>query len=242
MLIYDIHSHLGTTSSGEANSAALMVEELKDFKIAAVGVSSLSGTSVRDSNNLIHKAMCEFPDFVQGYAFINPKSKDAIDEIDRCIGELGMIGVKFHSAKHGFYPDNTPQLLDIFKRIEHYGVHVQMHVGTAPFSTPYTWCIWAKRFPNIDFVFSHIGYYDFGLSTICAVLDIKNIWVETSGQFDVTVLKTALKTLGSKRICFGTDWPYKPLNIELSKFLELDLKDSEAEDIFYKNAKYLWRL
>lgn len=48
-----------------------------------------------------------------------------------------------------------------------------MHVGTAPLSTPYIWAEWAKKFPNIDFLFTHIGYYEFGMSTIMAVKDLK---------------------------------------------------------------------
>ena len=42
--------------------------------------------------------------------------------------------------------DNTPALNDIFAEIRKYGVHVQTHVGTAPFSTPYTWAEYAGSF------------------------------------------------------------------------------------------------
>lgn len=238
---YDIHSHLGKTSSGEENSPTQLVEDLEAFGITKVGISSLSGVSMRAQNDLVYKAMCEYPDKVIGYAFINPKDPNAIEEIHRCLGELGMKAVKFHSWKHGYYPDNTPQLDEIFKVVESYGVHVQMHVGTAPFSTPYTWVDYAKKFPNLRFVFTHIGYYEFGLSTIEAVKNVENVWVETSGQMDPEVLQNAIDILGSKRVCFGTDWPYKPVNIEVSKFEELNISVEQQEDIFYKNAESLWQ-
>ncbi|MBM6953602.1 amidohydrolase family protein [Enorma phocaeensis] len=241
-LIYDIHSHLGKTSSGEENTPEEMLADLDAYGISKVGISSLSGTSMRAQNDLVHRAKQAHPDQIKNYAFINPKAPDAIDEVHRCLGELKMDGVKFHSWKHGYYPDNTPALQEIFEAIEPYGVHVQMHVGTAPFSTPYTWAVWAKRFPKIDFLFTHIGYYEFGQSTIEAVRDLSNVWVETSGQMDVDVLLRAIDVLGERRVCFGTDWPYKPVNIEVEKFFELEIPSDKLEFIFHRNAEYLWRM
>ena len=74
------------------------------------------------------------------------------------------------------------------------------------------------------------------------IKDLKNVWVETSGQMDVDVLKNAVKILGANRVVFGTDWPYKPVNIEIDKFYHLGFNDTQLEQIFYKNAEYLWRM
>lgn len=72
-------------------------------------------------------------------------------------------------------------------------------------------------------------------------LRYKNIYLETSGQMNPLILKDAIKKIGSQRIVFGTDWPYKPVNIEIDKFLHLDLDSDDLENIFHKNAMYLWR-
>lgn len=242
MKIYDIHSHLGKTSSGEENSPTEIVNDLKKYGISKVGISSLSGISTRYQNDLIYKAMQEYPGVIEGYGFINPKAPDALEEVDKCLGEYKMNGIKFHSWKHGYYPDNTPSLDKILDKIEEYGVHVQTHVGTAPMSTPYIWAEYARKHPNIDFLFTHIGYYEFGMSTIEAIKDLKNVWIETSGQMDVDVLKKSIEVLGANRVCFGTDWPYKPVNIEVEKFYELGIKEEDLEYIFHKNAEYLWRM
>ncbi len=242
MTKYDIHSHFGPTSSGEITIIDDMINQLKNYGISKVGISCLSGNDTREQNNIIYEAMKKYPTFIEGYAFINPKNKDAIEEIEKCLGNYKMNGCKFHSWKQGYYPDNRPELKNIFNAIQKYDKHVQIHVGTAPLSTPHIWCEWAKKFPKIDFLFTHIGYYEFGFSTIEAIKDIPNIWVETSGQMDIDVLKTAVSVLGSKRVVFGTDWPYKPINIEIEKFEELNFSQNQLEDIFYKNAEYLWRI
>ena len=118
MLIYDIHSHLGKTSSGDENTPQELVNDLAAYGISRVGISSLSGISMRDQNDLVHRAMEAYPGVIKGYGFINPKAGDAIDEVNRCLGDYHMDGIKFHSWKHGYYPDNTPALKDIFAEIE----------------------------------------------------------------------------------------------------------------------------
>ena len=57
---------------------------------------------------------------------------------------------------------------------------------------------------------------------------------------DVDVLLRAIDVLGPERVCFGTDWPYKPVNIEVEKFYELKVPEEKLEYIFHKNAEYLW--
>lgn len=242
MKTYDVHSHLGATSSGDTNTIHDLVSELKSYGISKVGISCLTGISTREQNDLIYDAMQEYPEFVEGYAFINPKDPDSINEVQKCLGQYKMNGVKFHSWKQGYYPDNRPELDPIFNEIKKYKVHVEMHVGTAPLSTPYTWGEYARKHPDIDFLFTHTGYYEFGMSSIEVAKKYPNIWLETSGQMDTNVLKKAVKELGSERVVFGTDWPYKPLNIEIEKFEYLGFKPHEMENILYKNAEYLWRM
>ena len=61
MLIYDIHSHLGKTSSGDENTPQELVNDLAAYGISRVGISSLSGISMRDQNDLVHRAMEAYP-------------------------------------------------------------------------------------------------------------------------------------------------------------------------------------
>lgn len=54
------------------------------------------------------------------------------------------------------------------------------------------------------------------------------------------ILREAVRTLGSERVLFGTDWPYKPTNIEVDKIFELDLSDRQLEDVLHRNAERIW--
>lgn len=44
-------------------------------------------------------------------------------------------------------------------------------------------------------------------------------------RWDVEVLQKAIDVLGPERVCFGTDWPYKPVNIEVEKFYEMKVPE-----------------
>ena len=71
--------------------------------------------------------------------------------------------------------------------------------------------------------------------------DLDNFWVETSANMEIDILRKAVEVLGPERILFGTDWPYKPTNIEIEKLYHLGLNESELELVFYRNAEKLWK-
>ena len=239
---YDFHSHLGQTTAGDKNSADQLVKQLSEFGISKVGICCTSGNSMIEQNNVIYDAMCKYPNIEVGYAVINPKDPHANDEIHRTLGEMKMNGVKFFSWKFGYAVENCPQLGAVIDEIGKYGVHIQIHAGASPLCTPYVWIEHAKRRPDMKFVFTHICGREFGYSCIEAIKDVPNIWVETSANEEADILRKAVSVLGSKRVLMGTDWPYKPTNIELEKLELLQLTESEYEDIYYKNAEMLWNL
>ena len=237
---YDFHSHLGKTTAEDANSVEQLVQQLSSFGISKAGICCTSGNSMIEQNNVIYDAMCKYPKFIEGYADINPKDPKAYEEIERTLGKMGMNGVKFFAWKHGYAVDNCPQLGGVIDEIGKYGVHIQIHAGASPLCTPFIWIDHAKRRPDMRFVFTHICGREFGYTCIEAIKNIPNIWVETSANEEADILRAAVNVLGSKRILMGTDWPYKPTNIELEKLELLHLTESEYEDIYYKNAESLW--
>lgn len=242
MKMYDFHSHLGKTSSGEENSAEGLVSDLSSFGISKVGIVSMSQYSMQENNNIIAEAMKKYPEFIVGMAFINPKSPDAIEEVNRCLGDLKMNGVKFMPWKHGYNAQNCPEIGPVLDEIAKYDVHVQIHGGASPLCTPYVWVDYALERPSMKFVFTHICGREFGSSIIERIKDIDNIWVETSANMEIEILRKAANVLGAKKMIFGTDWPYKPTNIEIEKLYHLGFSESELEYVFYKNAEMLWNI
>lgn len=237
---YDFHAHLGKTRSGDQNNVDQLVKKLSSYGIEKCGICSLSGDGMLPQNDLVYEAMCKYPNYIVGYADIDPKAPNALAEVQRTLGQMKMNGVKFLPWKHGYSAENCPGLDEVLDAIETYGVHVQIHGGSAPLCTPYVWVEHAKKRPEMKFVFTHICGREFGYACIEAIEQLDNFWVETSANMEVGILKEAVKRLGSKRILFGTDWPYKPTNIEIEKLYHLGLSEDELADVFYRNANFLW--
>lgn len=240
-MIHDFHCHLGKTSSGEDSTPEALIKTMNQYQVEQTGVSCLSGDNMIEQNDYVYAAMQKFPGRIHGYAFINPKNNHALQEIERNLGDRQMQGVKFHSWKHGYYPDNCPVLDSLFDKIAEYGSHVQTHVGTSPLSTPQAWAEIASRHPDVPVIFTHIGYYDQGYMAIELAKSHQNIYLETSGQYDAFVLQKALDEVDNEKILFGTDWPYKYHSVEINKFNYLHLTDSRKAQICYHNALRLWR-
>ena len=241
MRMFNIHGHMGTTSSGDPISPDELVKEMDFYGIEKTGISSLSGTVNRVQNDLVYNAGLSYPDRILPYVFVNPKAPDVHQEIDLCLGERGYVGAKFHPWKHGYFADNTPQLEDVLSHIEQYGVHVQVFPGMSPLCTPYVWIRYAKKHPNLRFVFTHMGCREFGYSILEAVKDVPNIYLETSVIYETDVLLNAKKYVGADRIVFGTDWPYKSTKCEIEKIYQMGFTEDELEKVFWKNTEQLWK-
>ena len=242
MIKYDIHAHMGKSSSGEQNDADGLIADMERYGIAITGISSLSGVDNRVQNDLVYEAHLRYPGRIYPYAFINPKAADAHREIDLCVGERGYKAVKFRPWKSGYYADNTPQIDEMLDHIEQYGVHVQVHVGTSPLCTPFVWIRYAKKHPNLRFLFTHMGCREFGYSVMEAVKDVPNIYLETSVIYERDVLTKVTDAVGAKRIVFGTDWPYKSVACEIEKIYQMGFSEEELEYVFHKNAESLWKV
>lgn len=240
MRYFDFHSHLGKTSSGEDNNATMLVESLKKYGIEYVGISNLTMPTMEERNDLIYDAMQQYPDFIKGYMYLDFKSPRIYEEIDLRLGQQGFSGCKIVTSKEGIRGDNCPAIKEVMPYVAKYGKVVQVFAGTSPYCTPFVWADLAEKIPNLQLLFTHIACREFGHTLIELIKDLPNTYVETSQNFEVDILKKAVRVLGSERVFFGTDWPYKPTNTEISKFNYLGFTEKELENIYYRNAARVW--
>ena len=241
-MINDFHVHMGKSSRGTNYTVDDLLRSMDRFDIERSGLSILNGVLTPELNDRVMQAVKDHPDRIVGFGYINPREPHAIDEVRRCLDTPGMRGIKFHSWKHGYFPDNNTALDGIVEAIEPYGVPILCHTGTAPLSLPQQWAAIAKRHPKATFVFAHIGYLDFGYGCVECVKDLPNVYVDTAGQEEIPVIEKALDELGPDRIIFATDWPYQYPGSEIVKFDHYELDDAARDKIFRTNALKLWKL
>lgn len=238
----DFHVHMGKNSKGSMYTVEDLLQSMDSYGIEYSGLSILNGVTTPPLNDRVMEIVRKYPQRIAGFAFINPREDHAIDEVHRCLQTPGMRGVKFHSWKHGYSPDNISSLDAVLNAIEPYKVPVLCHTGTAPLALPQQWAAVAARHPGINFIFAHIGYLDFGYGCVECAKPLPNVYVDTSGQHEIPVLEKALEDLGPDRIIFASDWPYKYTKSEICKLDYYGLSDEDQHKIFYGNAHKLLKL
>ena len=83
-------------------------------------------------NDFVAAEVARHPDRLLGFCGINPAGEGAADEIDRCLGLPGMVGVKFHLEGSGVNltdPAHVAGLGAAFDRVAELDAPVLMHVA-----------------------------------------------------------------------------------------------------------------
>ena len=176
--------------------------------------------SYKEYNNKLAEYINEYPDRFIGFAGIDPRrGKEAIKELERCIGELGFKGVKLWPLT-GFYPDDL-KYYPFYERVEELGVPILCHTGMGPTGTYLKYCrpmyvdTIAVDFPKIKIIMAHIGI-PWTSEAIAVAFKNPNVYIDIS-MWEVpfkmapfTFFQTLIEakfTCGINKILFGTDWP-----------------------------------
>lgn len=172
----------------------------------------------RKANDVTLKAM-QYSDRLLGFCFADAAFGDAmIEEIDRCIIEHGMIGIKlYHQHK---LQDRVQAPL--MKRAAELGVPVLMHAGLARNSDtvargPLTshagdFLEALEVYPDTMFIQGHIGGggdWQWNLRTLETVKS-DNYWIDLSGSvIDAGILRDTVNAVGADRVLFATDGSFE---------------------------------
>jgi predicted TIM-barrel fold metal-dependent hydrolase len=206
---------------------------------------------VRKNNDVVLKAMKQFPDRFIGFFTLNPiYQKESLEELKRCV-DLGMAGYKGYTqvkVNDPLYYPIIEKLTDLkmlvfmhtFCQLGMGGYRMKYDIGRFPNTTlPEDMADAARRYPEAMFHFAHIaGGGDWEYE--CKILrDCPNIYVDTGGSNnEENVIDFAIKQLGEDRIFFGTDDCY---HHGVGKILASDTTDSQKQKIFFDNYNNVLR-
>jgi len=189
--------------------------------------------SYREYNNIVAGYIKEYPDRLIGFAGIDPRrGKEAIQELERCIGELGFKGVKLWPLT-GFYPDDL-EYYPFYERAEDLGAIILCHTGIGvtksyiKYNRPMYIDKIAVDFPKIKIIMAHMG--DPWINEAIAVATKNpNVYVDISGlepsfkrapfEFFQNVSQAKM-TCGINKILFGTDWPLFAPILSLKEYVD----------------------
>ncbi|WP_219621207.1 amidohydrolase family protein [Bacillus sp. M6-12] len=210
------------------------------------------------SNDHVAEAVKNYPDVFLGFGSVDPwMGKIAVQEVERAVKELGLIGIKFQQACQAFYP-NDRRFYEIYEMCQSLQIPVLFHMGTTGIGagTPggmgvrlkYTRPIYiddvAADFPELKIIGAHPGW-PWHEELLAIAVHKSNVYIDLSGwapkYIPPIVIQYANSVLQDK-VLFGSDWPMLTPERWMKEFESLDIKEEVKPKIYLENAKRLFNL
>ena len=211
------------------------------------------------TNDEVADVVKKYPGQFVGFASVDPwKGHRAVDEMQRAITELGLIGAKFHPGIQAFYP-NDKQFYPLYEKITELEVPALFHTGTnglgagtpggmgvrLDYSRPIYLDHVAADFPELTIIGAHPAWpwHD----EMLAIIGHKsNVFMDLSGWSPKYVPKAIMdeaRTRLQDRILFGSDYPFIMPQRWLADFDSLEGFSAEVrQKILHDNAARLLKI
>jgi hypothetical protein len=245
--LIDAHGHLWFDQPETSKQTVLRLCET--YNVYKTFISTLcmaqyypGEEEVKQSNNITHSFMRENPGMIEGLAYINPVNDGCVDELKRCVEDLGMRGIKIWVAVHcddtcvnrvaeAAIAYDIPVLAHTFKKT----VGQIITESTGPNAANL-----GLRYPELKLIAAHLGGNVY--ETIKCIKDTRNICVDFSGSmFRRDDLDYTVRHLGVERVLFGSDMPLAFENC-IGQVEGADLCEADKRKIYHDNAVRLFKL
>ncbi len=238
-------AHLRSILASPGSLLKFMDEQGIDYAVALAEMNTMvTGVSM----NKRVAEFCQESERLIPFANINPYvTLNQVGELERCVRELGVKGLKLYPTYQHFYP-NDNKLFPIYERAQEFNIPVMIHTGSSVFpgslmkyGDPLFLDEIAVFFPKLKIIQSHAGrgfWYDraFFLASLH-----ENMYMDITGLPPQNLLKyfPELERISDK-IIFGSDWPgITDIKRNISAILELPISKPTKEKILGKNAAAL---
>jgi len=200
-----------------------------------------SPEDMRRQNDEVLAALEKWHHRAFGFVYLNPNHvEESLKELDRCVRDGSMVGVKLWVAAHC----NRPELDPIVERATELKAVVFQHTylkitGNLPGeSTPMELAELARRHPNAAIICGHTGAdWEIGVR---AVRDCKNVWVDLAGSDPTAGLtEMAVSELGAERVVYGSDAGGRSFASQLGKVFGAEISTAAKNLILGENLKRL---
>jgi hypothetical protein len=249
--IWDLHCHLSGVP-GDTPEARLgkLLEYADRLGITRLCISmgmewsyDPSPEDMRRQNDEVLRALRAHSGRALGFVYLNPKHTQAsLDELNRCVRDGPMVGVKLWVALRC----NAPELDPVVARAAELKALVLQHTwlkitGNLPGeSTPMDLAELAERHPQAVLVCGHTGGdWEVGLRVI---RPHPNVHADLAGGDPTAGLtELAVQELGAERVLYGSDAGGRSFASQLAKVLGADVPERTRRLILAGNLKRLLR-
>jgi predicted TIM-barrel fold metal-dependent hydrolase len=244
MTVIDIHTHMpGVHVTGITGLQQQEFLDLMDANgVDKAWVFTLDGLYFDPVpyNDLLLQFCSINPERLIPFCTIHPRYPNAVEELRRCVLDLGMRGLKLHPWTQAFSP-NDAMMEPVGEALAELGIPVLFHDGTPPNSSPMQVAYFAMRHPTVPVILGHAGLHDLWKEAVYAAMRYPNIYLCPSGMPPYGI-EYALKRVPIERFMFGSDagfgHPYW-LKSQLEKARTQNLSAAEEALFLGGNAERL---
>ncbi|MFI3212442.1 MAG: amidohydrolase family protein [Eubacteriales bacterium] len=217
MYIIDADAHISPYETyGAHNTIEMLINQMDYAGIdkTLTWIQPPYERNLDESLKYLYNASKIYHDKIIGFGWVDPhlgftKSKDTIR---RCIEEYGFYGIKMNGAQNEYFIDDPKFALPLVEEIAKTGKAIAFHIGgdAYEFTHPFRLAKIAELYPELQILMVHMGgacFADLSAAAIEVASKHNNITLIGSAIRDISIIK-ALKSLGSERICFGSDSPF----------------------------------
>jgi len=247
-MIIDSHVHISQIGDADGLIRLASLNGIDILLICSLGIGgyhqSPTMEGVTAANDSVLEAIKRFPDNIRGVCYATPQyPHESVAEIDRCIADGPMFGIKLWVAAKASDPSVEP----IAAKAVELDVPILQHAWNKATgnmeneSTPADVVVLAQKFPKLRLHMAHL--YGAGFKGIADIAPYSNIYVDTGGgEPEAGILEYAVREIGAERILFGSDAPGRGFAVQLGKITGADISEEEKEMILWKNTRRVYKL
>lgn len=249
MPIWDLHCHLsgvpGDTPEERLGRLLRIADRLGVERLCVFMGMDWSydpdPARLRLENDQVLRAIRHFPDRAFGFVYLSPKHVEAsLAELDRCVRDGPMVGVKLWVAERCNAPSLDPILHRATELLAPVFQHTWMKItGNLPGeSTPEDLAELAARHPRASILCGHSGGdWERGIR---AVRPFPNVSVDLGGGDPVAgITELAVRELGADRVVYGSDAGGRSFASQLGKVLGARISEADRQRVLGGNLRRL---
>lgn len=226
MRIIDADTHISSMPGGIHMPAEKLIERMDKNGAAGALVWLHPGQKPDEycdydgQNRYVYEMAKKYPDRLIPVGWLNPKTGTVAqlnENLRRQREEYGFTAIKLNGAQNYFDLLDEEKSLPLIEAIVESGAMLAFHSGSDQNTHPSKVAAIAARFPQVKILLVHMGQTA-NDAAIRAAGDNKNITLIGSGLQDYRYVRKAVDTLGSRRVCFGSDSPFRDMKTILDTY------------------------
>lgn len=236
-MIVDSHAHVDEVPAlGWMDPADTLVDLMDQAGIDQAVVMTYTELPAVNPHALEYLAdqIARYPRRLIGYVRLHPWYPEALDLLDRALGDYGMKGVKLHPVGNLSHPASEVSLRIIRRAAEHQAP-VLFHCGDEALTTPLQIAAAAEAVPEATIILGHMGGYFHVDEAIEVAERLPNVYLETSAMPYPAQIRRAIDRVGAERVLFASDGPGCLPRLEVHKVRLAGLSPAEEQRVFSDN-------